>query len=275
MTSIFARAPETYREHPGLLDAIRADPLSPLHQIADLIGGGCVLDVGCGAGLLGRLLAMKSGIVVDGLDPAISPDNAGVHAYRRFYQRGIESFADDGLLGQYDWFVFADVIEHLAFPDEMLARVVAEAKPEARFLISTPNVAHLAVRLDVLAGRFEYTKSGTLESTHLRFFTLSTLQTFLAAVGLDIERGLCLNSSAYEDKARPLSSLRTALALSLISDASYPLAYQFLISARKRTDRDDRREPPVFQQVGPAGLGKIARAAWRDALKSILRVGSD
>lgn len=66
----------------------------------------------------------------------------------------------------------ADVIEHFAYPDEVLAALVARAKPGARFLLSTPNVAHLSVRLNLLQGRFDYVDSGILESTHLRFFTL-------------------------------------------------------------------------------------------------------
>ena len=274
MVSIFRRASETYREHPDLLDWIRADPRNPLHQIMNLIDGGSVLDVGCGGGILGRLLAGKPGVVVDGLDPAIAPDNPGVHAYRRFHQSGIESLFENGMLAQYDWIVFADVIEHFPFPDEMLGQVVARAKPEARFIISTPNVAYLAVRLDMLAGRFEYTKSGTLESTHLRFFTWQTLQPFLAAVGLDIERGLCLNQSFYEDKTRPLNALRTLLALSLISESSYPLAYQFLILARKAGASGARRETPSVEQIGPSSLRDIRRAAWRAVLKSVVWRGA-
>lgn len=270
MTSIYRRPPETYEEHPDLLKWIRADLPNPLRQIASMIDGGCVLDIGCGAGILGRLLAGKPRVIVDGLDPAIAPDNPGVAVYRRFHQAGVEALFENGQLGQYDWFVFADVIEHFAFPDEMLGRVVAEAKADARFLISTPNVAHLAVRLDVLAGKFEYVKSGTLESTHLRFFTLPTLRTFLAAVGLDIERGLCLNRSHYEDKARPLDALHTAVALSLISDASCPLAYQFLVAARKAPAPGARRETPAFEQVGPSSLREIRRAAWGAAFKSML-----
>jgi len=274
MASIFHRAPETYREHPDLLDWIRAEPRNPLHQIMNLIDGGSVLDVGCGGGILGRLLAGKPGVVVDGLDPAIAPDNPGVRAYRRFHQGGIEALFKDGALGQYDWIVFADVIEHFPFPDEMLGRVVAQAKPEARFIISTPNVAHLAVRLDMLAGRFEYTKSGTLESTHLRFFTWQTLQPFLAAVGLDVERALCLNQSIYEDTTRPLSSLRTLLALSLISESSHPLAYQFLVLARKAGAPGSRRATPPVEQIGPSSLRDIRRAAWRATLKSVVRRGA-
>jgi SAM-dependent methyltransferase len=274
MASIFHRAAETYREHPDLLDWIRAEPRNPLHQIMNLIDGGSVLDVGCGGGILGRLLAGKPGVAVDGLDPAIAPDNPGVRAYRRFHQSGVESLFKEGALGRYDWIVFADVIEHFPFPDEMLGQVVAEAKPEARFIISTPNVAHLAVRLDMLAGKFEYTRSGTLESTHLRFFTWQTLQPFLAAVGLDVERAVFLNQSLYEDKTRPLSALRTLLALGLISESSYPLAYQFLILARKAAASGSRREAPPVEQIGPSSLRDIRRAALRAALRSVVRPGA-
>jgi len=270
MVSIFHRAPETYLEPPGQVDAIRGDAQNPLQQIAQLIDRGSLLDVGCGAGLLGRVLATNTEVIVDGVDPAIAPDNPGVRGYRRFEQGGIELLLGKGSLSQYDWIVFADVLEHFAYPDEMLRQVIAEAKPGARFVISTPNVAHVSVRLDVLAGKFEYTRSGILESTHLRFFTLSTLRTFLAAVGLEIERGICLNQSSFADRARPLSPLRTALALGLMRDSSCPLAYQFLVVARKAASGGAGREAPVFEQVGPSTLHGVRRAAWMALLGSAI-----
>ncbi len=43
--------------------------------------------------------------------------------------------------------------------------------PGGRVLVSVPNVAVWNVRFGLLFGRFEYTPTGTLDRTHLRFFT--------------------------------------------------------------------------------------------------------
>ena len=47
-------------------------------------------------------------------------------------------------------------------------------------------MAHLWVRLSLLAGRFDYTDRGILDRTHLRFFTRRTLVTFLHSAGLAV-----------------------------------------------------------------------------------------
>jgi len=53
-------------------------------------------------------------------------------------------------------------------------------------IVSVPNVAHLWVRLSLLAGRFHYTDRGILDRTHLRFFTRRTLLELLRAAGLTV-----------------------------------------------------------------------------------------
>ncbi|MBZ5671576.1 MAG: hypothetical protein LAO04_17845, partial [Acidobacteriia bacterium] len=43
--------------------------------------------------------------------------------------------------------------------------------PGGTVIVSVPNVAHLWVRLSLLAGRFDYADRGILDRSHLRFFT--------------------------------------------------------------------------------------------------------
>jgi hypothetical protein len=55
-------------------------------------------------------------------------------------------------------------------------------------LISLPNVAIWNVRLALLAGQFEYGDTGTLDRTHLRFFTRRSFFRFLSQAGLSVSR---------------------------------------------------------------------------------------
>ena len=52
--------------------------------------------------------------------------------------------------------------------------------------MSTPNIAFASVRLALLCGRFDYTDSGLLERTHLRFYTRATLLRLFHISGLHI-----------------------------------------------------------------------------------------
>lgn len=55
-------------------------------------------------------------------------------------------------------------------------------------LISLPNVAIWNVRFAILAGRFEYQDTGTLDRTHIRFFTGGTFRRFTREAGLEVVR---------------------------------------------------------------------------------------
>lgn len=226
--SIFSRLPDSYVEHPDLLKWVKADPCGPLGRICDIVQSGTALDIGAGAGILGRLLKENPAVIADGLDPAIAPDDPGVQHYRRYDRCMLEDVLSEPRIREYDWFVFADVIEHMAFPDINLRALVAAASPNARFVISTPNVCHNSVRLGLLNGEFEYSKSGILESTHLRFFTFKTLAAVLSASGLRIDRLLCLNRGHYPDALNRMSPLQALAGLYAMGPEAYPMTYQFL-----------------------------------------------
>jgi 2-polyprenyl-3-methyl-5-hydroxy-6-metoxy-1,4-benzoquinol methylase len=149
-----------------------------------------VLDVGCGAGVLGERLRTR-GNVVWGVDAA--PDVAEPAA-RRLDHFVLADVTDRAaiaeLLGdeRFDVVVFADVLEHLADPVATLRGYVRFLAPGGRVLVSVPNVAVWNVRAGLLLGRFGYTPTGTLDRTHLRFFTRANLERALTEAGLELER---------------------------------------------------------------------------------------
>jgi hypothetical protein len=66
-------------------------------------------------------------------------------------------------------------------------------------------VRYLPVVRDlVLKGRFDYADAGVLDRTHLRFFTLSTMEQLLQGAGLKIE---VTNPEIHGKKARVVDSL--------------------------------------------------------------------
>jgi len=67
--------------------------------------------------------------------------------------------------------VFADVLEHLRQPEEILSRCKQLLLPSGFVIASIPNIAHWSMRWNLLFGRFDYTNLGLLDRTHLRFFT--------------------------------------------------------------------------------------------------------
>jgi len=88
----------------------------------------------------------------------------------------------------FDAIIFADVLEHLAWPIGILRRYKSMLKDVGTVIISLPNVGLWSVRLGLLAGRFHYDDTGVLDRTHLRFFTRRNAIEMLRAANLEVVR---------------------------------------------------------------------------------------
>ena len=149
--------------------------------------------MGAAQGMLGRLLGEESKIEDRGSKieiDAIEPNPEWAEAARPYYRRVMNSTVEAANLvdNTYDCVVCADVLEHLPDPLSTLKRLRKAAKSDAAFIISLPNVAHLAVRTMLLFGRFPKMERGILDKTHLHFFTKDTARDLLAQAGLRVER---------------------------------------------------------------------------------------
>jgi 2-polyprenyl-3-methyl-5-hydroxy-6-metoxy-1,4-benzoquinol methylase len=270
MESIFRRRQETYSENENLLRWIREDSCNPLNQIANLIDSGRVLDIGCGTGILGRLLGDKYGVEIDGVDPGVPNGHPGIIGYRSFYSCGIEEVIERGGIESYDWIVLADVIEHFPYPDELLYLLATHAKSGCKFVVSTPNVAYLTTRLDLMAGRFDYVPSGVLESTHLRLCTFHTLSNVVRSAGLSMLRVILLNRIPSINNELGGYSSRSLLAPLIAGDDPYLLTYQFLVIL---TNGDGEADPDglAITVVGPKGKGDLYLALLQNAVRCVKR----
>jgi SAM-dependent methyltransferase len=165
---------------------LHSDPQSSHQQIARLvqrIGRAPVLDVGAAQGFLGQLL-QPAGVTIDAVEPhPLWAEHARAN-YRTVYASSIEAA---GLPAKrYPVVVCADVLEHTVDPKAVLAQLRETATDDAFFIISLPNVAHIAVRLLLLAGRFPQMDRGIFDRTHLHFYTRTTAEAMLRDAGLQI-----------------------------------------------------------------------------------------
>lgn len=164
--------------------------LPALQALLRLPAGATVLDVGCGRAQLGEA-AQEAGLVVTGVE--VHPEATSVARGR--IARLIEADLLDldavgAALGEtrFDALVFSDVLEHVAWPVEVLSSYLRWLKPGGLVVVSVPNVASWDSRLRLLAGSFAYTDSGLMDRTHLRFFTVSSARELVREAGLTVER---------------------------------------------------------------------------------------
>ena len=167
---------------------LHRDPRSSHQQICALVQSlklGPILDVGAAQGMLGQML-QGSGLAID----AVEANPEWANAARPFYRNTWASIVEDAPLPdkEYKLVICADVLEHTPNPLSVLMRLREAATPDATFIISLPNVAHLAVRMMLLLGYFPKMERGILDRTHLQFFTKDTAIDLLKQAGLELER---------------------------------------------------------------------------------------
>ena len=85
-----------------------------------------------------------------------------------------------------DCLVFGDVLEHMLDPWAVLTRLGHWVRNGGQVLACIPNVQHYSVLVNLLRGKWEYQDEGLLDRTHLRFFTLDSMQELFARAGLKV-----------------------------------------------------------------------------------------
>jgi 2-polyprenyl-3-methyl-5-hydroxy-6-metoxy-1,4-benzoquinol methylase len=148
---------------------------------------GRVLDVGCGAGGVGRAIRGRA----DSLT-GIELDAAAAEKAREVYDEVLVGSVDDVLAeahGPFDTVLAYDVLEHLVDPEAVVRRLHERAAEGALLHVSVPNARHWSLVRDVvLRGTFGYTESGHRDETHLRWFTPRDLRALLESGGWRVER---------------------------------------------------------------------------------------
>lgn len=144
-----------------------------------------VLDVGCGTGNVTVIANQDRHNDIVGVEP-----DASRAAIAR--SRGLSvhtAMLDEQLqreLGLFDVVMSSDVLEHTVAPEEFLALLRRSLKPGGLLLLSVPNVAHWSMRWNLVRGRFDYTPTGLMDATHLRWFTVASLSRLLVSAGFEI-----------------------------------------------------------------------------------------
>jgi 2-polyprenyl-3-methyl-5-hydroxy-6-metoxy-1,4-benzoquinol methylase len=188
------------------------------------VGPHKVLEIGAGWGNLGAVLK-KSGKAAETTGVELIKAAADVAALKldRVFCGDIESMEIDLPEKYFDYVICGDVLEHLKDPWAVLEKLKPCLKDSGTIIASLPNVRHWRVVKDlVLNGKWEYKTDGTLDSTHLRFFTRKSAVELLCRAGFTINRV----DSALLGKAKIID----AATLHVFSDF---LAFKYLIVASK------------------------------------------
>lgn len=146
-----------------------------------------VLELGCGYGVITRQLVAEQDCKVTGVER----DVQSAESAKRWLDDLIIADLDEPswlarAAAKFEVVVAADVIEHLRNPEALLRRLHGVLDRDGFLVLSVPNVGHAGVIAGLLCGRFDYTPTGILDETHLRFFTWNSLEAILNVAGFEV-----------------------------------------------------------------------------------------
>lgn len=183
-----------------------------------------VLELGCSTGYITRRLLQKK-CTVTGIENDSEAARAARTTGARVLDRDLNSedrFA--GLQPEFDVVLMGDVLEHLVNPYEVLRQVRDLLSEGGYIVVCLPNVVHWLTRLQIALGQFSYQSVGTLDATHLRFFTPRSAHCMIEEAGYRLLKFHPIIGGRLSGHFRPawqrLAHLRPGL-----------FAYQLLICA--------------------------------------------
>ena len=171
MTSLGDRYQEHHREHRDEGDFVFVPERIPL-LVAAVGRGKRVLDLGCRSGALTRHFLEGNSVV--GLDvDANALEKAAALGVEPVQANVEETLPFDD--GSFDAVVAGELLEHLQFPDALVAEIRRVLRPGGVFAGSVPNAFRVQSRLRFLRG-----KPPEDDPTHLRMFSPAVLGELLA-----------------------------------------------------------------------------------------------
>lgn len=152
--------------------------------------GSTVLETGCAHGRMTKYLKEQLNCVVD---IAEIDEEAGKIAsqWAQFSFLGKEGNIEDLEFWEkpyqtYNYIIFADVLEHLVDPWKVLSAAKRVLDAESSVWISVPNVAYNGIIVELINHQFTYRETGLMDNTHLRWFTMNSLEKMVKQCGYKI-----------------------------------------------------------------------------------------
>ncbi len=155
-----------------------------------------ILEIGCADGNFGALLLKEGAKEVWGLEyEQAQADIASKRLYKVLV--GDVAVQLSNLPDQYfDVIVCNDVLEHLLDPYTVVLKLKNKLNKNGVIVSSIPNIRYFRNFFDLMFNKnWDYTDSGILDRTHLRFFTYKSIRKLFEENGYEIVKMEGINAT--------------------------------------------------------------------------------
>jgi 2-polyprenyl-3-methyl-5-hydroxy-6-metoxy-1,4-benzoquinol methylase len=148
-----------------------------------------VLEIGCGCG---NTLQFLKSIGICSWACGVELDSWAAEQARQYLDLVLEGNIEHTELllehDSIDLILCLDVLEHLVDPWRVIKQIYVLLKPGGCIIVSIPNVRRISILFNLLLlGKWDYTETGILDKTHLRFFVRKTAIYLLVNAGFKID----------------------------------------------------------------------------------------
>ena len=200
--------------------------------------GSSVLECGCATGYMTKYMHEKLNCTVDVIDY----DCESLSKAKRYARDSFFDDLDDGNWfvhyyqhnNEYDYILFADVLEHLKQPDEVLKWAVRLLKADGKILISIPNICHNDILVRMFYGYFTYTPLGLLDNTHIHFWGANDIGSFINNAGLKVKKVKALLVPTQHTEQRVMGEIDEELLEVLKKRGNEGEVYQWVVTCEQK-----------------------------------------
>jgi 2-polyprenyl-3-methyl-5-hydroxy-6-metoxy-1,4-benzoquinol methylase len=144
-----------------------------------------ILDLGCGTGVIANFIdknVVIHGITISEQEYKIAKDNLN-----KVFVFNLENGLPDEIDCDYDLVIASHILEHIAYPDKLLQDIKKVLNTNGKLIVALPNIMHYSYRLKLMIGNFNYTETGVMDQTHLRWYTFYSAKKLLSNHGFHVE----------------------------------------------------------------------------------------
>ena len=229
-----------------------------------------ILDVGCGAGFIGKKIKENHDATIAGIEIDEKARKIAAESYDIVYSFSIENYENEeykkflAAKDEYDCIILADVVEHLVDPGKLIFTLSKKLKKNGVIIVSTPNIAHIDVIRNLINGRFNYNTTGILDSTHTKFFTEQSFYDFVE--NLNEKYGLKYGVKTIGKTYAKSDDKDDVFIFSLVGKELYRFQNIFLISEGITTKAPKYKDNYKLINKKYLKLGKQLEKAQKDNL---------
>lgn len=194
-----------------------------------------VLECGCATGYMTKFMHEKMGcnVHIVEIDPEACKKAAEYASDWKCGDLGEDGWREYYSQYKYDRIMFADVLEHLRNPMEVLEKASSLLKDDGRIIVSIPNICHNDILIRMYHDCFGYTPLGLLDDTHIHFWGVRDFAKGCQDIGLKAEKieATCIPTGRTEQALPP--NLVDEEVINLMKKREYGEVYQWIFTIKK------------------------------------------